>query len=82
MLISLKTTLVSHQSTYGVVNLALKVALLDEKFILRLAAFYMYREDMQLKAWKVEDQKFTGYIDNASSGENYGLEIEGMLPIN
>jgi outer membrane receptor protein involved in Fe transport len=54
---------------------------LDEKFILRLAAFYMYREDMQLKAWKVEDQKFTGYIDNASSGENYGLEIEGSYQL-
>lgn len=50
---------------------------LDDKFILRLAAFYMYREDMQLKSWQVEGQKFTGYIDNASSGENYGLEIEG-----
>ena len=50
---------------------------LDDKFVLRLAAFYMYREDMQLKSWQVEGQKFTGYIDNASSGENYGLEIEG-----
>lgn len=50
---------------------------LDDKFVLRLSAFYMYREDMQLKSWQVEGQKFTGYIDNASSGENYGLEIEG-----
>lgn len=54
---------------------------LDDKFVLRLAAFYMYREDMQLKAWKVEDQKFTGYVDNASSGENYGLEIEGSYQL-
>ncbi|URQ90773.1 TonB-dependent receptor [Pseudoalteromonas sp. SCSIO 43101] len=52
---------------------------LDDKFVLRLAAFYMYREDMQLKSWQVEGQKFTGYIDNASSGENYGLEIEGSF---
>ncbi|MFU2510070.1 TonB-dependent receptor [Pseudoalteromonas sp. ASV78] len=54
---------------------------LDDKFVLRLAAFYMYREDMQLKAWKVEDQKFTGYVDNANSGENYGLEIEGSYQL-
>ena len=52
---------------------------LDDRFVLRLAAFYMYREDMQLKSWQVEGQKFTGYIDNASSGENYGLEIEGSF---
>jgi len=52
---------------------------LDDKFVLRLAAFYMYREDMQLKSWQVEGQKFTGYIDNASSGKNYGLEIEGSF---
>lgn len=54
---------------------------LDDKFVLRLAAFYMYREDMQLKAWQVEGQKFTGYVDNASSGENYGLEIEGSYQL-
>ncbi|OUS67880.1 TonB-dependent receptor [Pseudoalteromonas sp. A601] len=54
---------------------------LDEKFVLRLAAFYMYREDMQLKSWLIEDQKFTGYFDNAGSGENYGLEIEGSYQL-
>ena len=57
----------------------MKGSSLDDKFVLRLAAFYMYREDMQLKSWQVEGQKFTGYIDNASSGENYGLEIEGSF---
>ncbi|WP_282131939.1 TonB-dependent receptor [Pseudoalteromonas aliena] len=50
---------------------------LDDKFTLRLAAFYMHRDDIQLKAWQVEGQQFTGYVDNASSGSNYGLEIEG-----
>ncbi|MFY8327171.1 TonB-dependent receptor [Pseudoalteromonas sp. ZZD1] len=54
---------------------------LDDKFVLRLAAFYMYREDMQLKSWLIEDQKFTGYFDNAGSGENYGLEIEGSYQL-
>lgn len=54
---------------------------LDEKFTLRLAAFYMYREDMQLKSWLVEEQNFTSYFDNAGSGENYGLEIEGSYQL-
>jgi outer membrane receptor protein involved in Fe transport len=54
---------------------------LDDKFTLRLAAFYMHRDDIQLKAWQVEGQQFTGYVDNASSGSNYGLEIEGSYQV-
>ena len=54
---------------------------LDDKFTLRLAAFYMYRDDIQLKAWQVEGQQFTGYVDNASSGSNYGLEVEGSYQL-
>ncbi|MBA6410312.1 TonB-dependent receptor [Pseudoalteromonas sp. 5Ae-yellow] len=54
---------------------------LDDKFTLRLAAFYMHRDDIQLKAWQVEGQQFTGYVDNASSGRNYGLEIEGSYQL-
>jgi len=50
---------------------------LDDKFTLRLAAFYMNRDNIQLKSWQVSDQQFTGYVANASSGSNYGLEIEG-----
>ena len=42
----------------------------------RVTAFYMWREDMQLKAWINQDTKFVGYIDNAFSGRNYGLENE------
>ncbi|QTH70563.1 TonB-dependent receptor [Pseudoalteromonas xiamenensis] len=51
---------------------------LDNKHTLRLTAFYMHREDMQLKAWKVQDQRFAGYIANADGGKSYGLEIEGQ----
>jgi iron complex outermembrane receptor protein len=51
---------------------------LDNKHTLRLTAFYMHREDMQLKAWKVQDQRFAGYIANAAGGTSYGLEIEGL----
>ena len=54
---------------------------LDDKFTLRLAAFYMYRDNIQLKAWQVEGQQFTGYVDNASSGSNYGLEVEGSYQL-
>lgn len=54
---------------------------LDDKFTLRLAAFYMHRDDIQLKSWQVDGQKFTGYVDNASSGSNYGLEIEGSYQL-
>ncbi|WP_457934455.1 TonB-dependent receptor [Pseudoalteromonas sp. SCSIO 43210] len=54
---------------------------LDDKFTLRLGAFYMHRDDIQLKAWQVEGQQFTGYVDNASSGSNYGLEVEGSYQL-
>jgi outer membrane receptor protein involved in Fe transport len=54
---------------------------LDDKFTLRLAAFYMHRDNIQLKAWQVEGQQFTGYVDNASSGSNFGLEVEGSYQL-
>ena len=53
----------------------------DNRTVLRLTAFYMYREDIQLKNWKVSGQKFAGYLDNASSGTNYGLEIDGSYQL-
>ncbi|MFY8273544.1 TonB-dependent receptor [Pseudoalteromonas sp. SSDWG2] len=49
----------------------------DQRLNLRITAFYMYRDNIQLKAWKTQGQQFAGYYDNGSSGENYGLEIEG-----
>ncbi len=49
----------------------------DQRLNLRITAFYMYRDNIQLKAWKTEGQQFAGYFDNGSSGDNYGLEIEG-----
>ncbi len=54
----------------------------DERLTLRLTAFYMYRDNIQLKAWKTEQQKFTGYYDNGASGSNYGLEIDGEFQYN
>jgi outer membrane receptor protein involved in Fe transport len=54
---------------------------LDDTLTLRLAAFYMHRDDIQLKSWQVENQQFTGYVDNANSGSNYGLEVEGNYQV-
>ena len=48
----------------------------DQRFTSRTSAFYMWRDDMQLKAWINQGTKFVGYIDNAASGKNYGIETE------
>lgn len=55
---------------------------LDNKLNIKLAAFYNYREDPQLKGWitdkigEGEAETFVGFNDNAGSGRGYGLEIE------
>ncbi|MCG9767403.1 TonB-dependent receptor [Pseudoalteromonas piscicida] len=51
----------------------------DKRHLVRVTAFYMQRDDIQLKQWQVSNQQFAGYIDNASKGSNYGLEVEGNL---
>ncbi|RUO29345.1 hypothetical protein CWE12_10210 [Aliidiomarina sedimenti] len=38
--------------------------------------FHSWRDDMQVNAYVLRDQQFVSYLDNASSGRNYGLEIE------
>ena len=48
----------------------------DHTLVSRVSAFYMWRDDMQLKGWINQGTKFVGYIDNAFSGRNYGLETE------
>jgi outer membrane receptor protein involved in Fe transport len=48
----------------------------DQRFTSRTSAFYMWREDMQLKGWINQGTKFVGYIDNAISGKNFGVESE------
>jgi len=55
---------------------------LDNKLNIKLAAFYNYRSDPQLKGWvtdkigEEEAETFVGFNDNAGSGRGYGLEIE------
>ncbi len=59
----------------------------DQRLVLRLAAFYMYRDNMQVKAYKeykadeTSEPVFVGYLDNAASGRNYGLEIDGRYQL-
>ncbi|SFC53996.1 TonB-dependent receptor [Pseudoalteromonas denitrificans] len=58
----------------------------DNKLILRLAAFYMYRDNIQLKDWNIQatdngQEQFTGFYANGSSGSNYGLEVESSYQL-
>ena len=59
-------------------ELGLKGSYLDDSLQLRVAAFFMDRDDMQLKGWYNEGPTFVDYIDNAASGENIGLEFEAL----
>lgn len=52
---------------------------LDDTLSLRMALFYNWRDDVQLKSWVNREQSFVGYIDNADSGDSYGAEAELAL---
>jgi outer membrane receptor protein involved in Fe transport len=43
----------------------------------------MWRQDMQVKGWINPDlgPEFAGFIDNAASGRNYGLEVENRFQL-
>jgi iron complex outermembrane recepter protein len=60
-----------------------KGAALDNSMTARVAAFYMWRDDMQVKGWLNPDSgpQFAGFIDNAGSGRNYGIEMENQLQL-
>ena len=63
-------------------ELGLKGRYLDDSLQLRVAAFFMDRDDIQLKGWYNEGPLFVGYIDNAASGENFGVELETLWQFN
>ncbi|PYE32340.1 outer membrane receptor protein involved in Fe transport [Idiomarina fontislapidosi] len=48
----------------------------------RVAAFYNWRDDVQLKSWVNRNQSFVGYIENAAQGSNYGVEAELRYRLN
>ncbi len=72
----LSSRLVFDTETANNAELGLKGSYLDERWQLRLAAFYMERDDVQLTGWYNDGPLFVGYIDNGASGTNYGVELE------
>ena len=68
-------------------ELGYKVSLLDNKAYIRSAVFYMDREDVQVKSSQTllrEDgsSEFISYLGNATSGSNYGIEVEAAWHLN
>lgn len=63
-------------------ELGVKGSYLDDALLLRMSAFYMDRNDIQLKGWYNEGPLFVEYIDNAGSGENLGAELEALWRLN
>ena len=72
----LSSRLVFDTETADNLELGLKGSYLDDRWLLRLAAFYMERNDVQLRGWYNDGPLFVGYIDNGAAGTNYGLELE------
>ena len=68
-------------------ELGYKVSLLDNNAYIRSSVFYMDRTDMQVKSSKTivranGSAEFVSYLGNATSGSNYGVEIESAWTIN
>ncbi|TMM45777.1 TonB-dependent receptor [Colwellia ponticola] len=68
-------------------ELGYKVSLLDNSAYIRTAIFYMDRDDVQVKSSNTivrEDgsAEFISYLGNATSGSNYGAEIEAAWYLN
>jgi len=68
-------------------ELGYKVSLLNNNAYIRSSVFYMDRTDMQVKSSTTivrEDgsAEFISYLGNATSGSNYGAEIESAWTIN
>lgn len=58
-----------------------KAATAEQMLVSRVAAFYMWRDDMQVNGWVNRGTKFIGYLSNAGSGRNYGIEMENRLQL-
>jgi len=68
-------------------ELGYKVSLLNNNAYIRSSVFYMDRTDMQVKSSKTIVRKngsaeFVSYLGNATSGSNYGVEIESAWQLN
>lgn len=67
-------------------ELGYKVSLLDNNAYIRTSVFYMDRTEMQVSTSKViinpgGGTEFISYLGNATSGSNYGVEIESAWTI-
>lgn len=62
-------------------EVGLKGSYWQQRWQLRLAAFDMQRDDVQLNAWYNQGQLFVGYTDNGAAGSNRGLELETSLAL-
>lgn len=67
-------------------ELGVKTSMLEDAAFVRLALFYMDRDDMQVKTYEDYERPdgtpgFLIYLDNAASGVNQGLEIDGAWNI-
>lgn len=67
-------------------ELGYKVTLLDNSAYVRTAIFYMDRNDIQVNSSRIIKEgngtEFVSYLGNATSGSNYGAEIESAWTIN
>lgn len=72
----LEQRLVFETETADNLEVGFKGSYWEDRWQLRVAAFYMEREDVQLRGWYNQDQLFVGYTDNGASGENMGVELE------
>ena len=64
-------------------ELGYKTAAFDGRLSLRAAAFHTARSNAQLESWMWDDAAglWIGYLDSASDGENYGIELEALLEL-
>ncbi len=64
-------------------ELGYKTEALGGRLSLRAAAFHTHRVNAQLESWMWDDAAglWIGYLDGASDGENYGVEMEARVEI-
>ena len=58
-----------------------KASSAEQRVVSRVALFAMWRDEMQVNSWVTRDQSFIGFIDNAASGRNQGLEVESRVQL-
>ncbi|GAA6133458.1 TonB-dependent receptor [Oceaniserpentilla sp. 4NH20-0058] len=81
---NLPTDLIKFNTEYNwATEIGLKSSLLNDELTTNIAIFHIKREDQQVKSSTVRDNgaTFIDSINNAASGENFGLELEANWKI-